>query len=93
MVDASNVAHFGRKTEDKPSLDYIIKAADALEKMGYEPILIADASLKIHYFLQKYISIKLSIAQFVQVVWFSCLLPCASASKTAQIVVFGARTV
>lgn len=46
VVDASNVAHFGRKTDDKPSLDYIIKAADALEKMGYEPILIADASLR-----------------------------------------------
>ncbi|MCE5215279.1 MAG: Zc3h12a-like ribonuclease, partial [Methanobacterium sp.] len=46
MVDASNVAHFGRKTDEKPSLDYIIKAADALEKLGYEPILIADASLR-----------------------------------------------
>jgi len=46
MVDASNVAHFGRKTDDKPSLEYIIKAAEALKKLGYEPILIADASLR-----------------------------------------------
>lgn len=46
MVDASNVAHFGRKKDAKPSLDYIIKAAKALKKLGYEPILIADASLR-----------------------------------------------
>lgn len=46
MVDASNVAHFGRKRDAKPSLEYIVKAADALEKLGYEPILIADASLR-----------------------------------------------
>lgn len=46
MVDASNVAHFGRKSDAKPSLEYILKAANALEKLGYEPILIADASLR-----------------------------------------------
>lgn len=46
MVDASNVAHFGRKPDAKPSLDYILKAAEALEKLGYEPVLIADASLR-----------------------------------------------
>jgi hypothetical protein len=46
MVDASNVAHFGRRTDAKPSLDYIVKAAEALKKLGYEPILIADASLR-----------------------------------------------
>lgn len=46
MVDASNVAHFGRKRDAKPSLEYIVKAAEALEKLGYEPILIADASLR-----------------------------------------------
>ncbi len=46
MVDASNVAHFGRKTDAKPSLEYIIKAAEALKKLGYEPVLIADASLR-----------------------------------------------
>lgn len=46
VVDASNVAHFGRRRDAKPSLEYIIKAAEALEKLGYEPILIADASLR-----------------------------------------------
>jgi len=46
VVDASNVAHFGRKRDAKPSLEYIVKAAEALEKLGYEPILIADASLR-----------------------------------------------
>lgn len=46
VVDASNVAHFGRKRDAKPSLEYIVKAADALEKLGYKPILIADASLR-----------------------------------------------
>jgi len=46
VVDASNVAHFGRRRDAKPSLEYIIKAAEALQKLGYEPILIADASLR-----------------------------------------------
>lgn len=46
MVDASNVAHFGRKKDGKPSLNNIIKASEALESLGYEPILIADASLR-----------------------------------------------
>jgi len=46
VVDASNVAHFGRKRDAKPSLEYIVKAAEALEKLGYEHILIADASLR-----------------------------------------------
>lgn len=46
MVDASNVAHFGRPKDGKPSLDYILKAAEALGKLGYEPVLVADASLR-----------------------------------------------
>lgn len=46
VVDASNVAHYGRRRDAKPSLEYIIKAAEALQKLGYEPILIADASLR-----------------------------------------------
>jgi Zc3h12a-like Ribonuclease NYN domain len=46
MVDASNVAHFGRRNDAKPSLEYIIKAEEALSKLGYEPVLIADASLR-----------------------------------------------
>ena len=46
MVDASNVAHYGRKKDGKPRLDNIQKAAKALKELGYEPILIADASLR-----------------------------------------------
>jgi Zc3h12a-like Ribonuclease NYN domain len=45
IVDAANVAHHG-KMEGKPSLDRIIQAVGALEKMGYQPVLIADASLR-----------------------------------------------
>jgi hypothetical protein len=45
IVDAANVAHHGKK-EGQPSLDRILQAVDALEKMGYQPVLIADASLK-----------------------------------------------
>ncbi|MEG3224069.1 MAG: Zc3h12a-like ribonuclease [Methanobacteriales archaeon Met13] len=45
IVDAANVAHYGKK-EDKPSLDKIILAVEVLEKMGYQPVLIADASLR-----------------------------------------------
>ncbi|OPY27401.1 MAG: Zc3h12a-like Ribonuclease NYN domain protein [Methanobacterium sp. PtaU1.Bin242] len=46
MVDASNVAHYGRQKDGKPSLDNIYKAAEALESLGYQPVLIADASLR-----------------------------------------------
>lgn len=46
IVDASNVAHYGRGKDDKPRLDYIILAAEALKGLGYEPVLIADASLR-----------------------------------------------
>ena len=46
MVDASNVAHFGRAKDGKPRLDYIIKSAKALKELGYDPVLIADASLR-----------------------------------------------
>jgi hypothetical protein len=45
IVDAANVAHHG-KMEGKPSLDRIIQAVAVLEKMGYQPVLIADASLR-----------------------------------------------
>ncbi len=45
IVDAANVAHHG-KMEGQPSLDRIIRAVGALEKMGYQPVLIADASLR-----------------------------------------------
>ncbi len=46
MVDASNVAHYGRVKDGKPRLDNILKATEALKKLGYEPVLIADASLR-----------------------------------------------
>jgi len=47
IVDASNVAHFGKDKEGKkPSLDNLLKAVEALEKLGYEPFPIADASLR-----------------------------------------------
>jgi hypothetical protein len=45
IVDASNVAHFGKK-DGKPSLNKLLKAEEVLKKLGYEPILIADASLR-----------------------------------------------
>lgn len=47
IVDASNVAHLGKDKEGKkPSLDNLLKAVEALEKLGYEPFPIADASLR-----------------------------------------------
>lgn len=47
IVDASNVAHFGKDKEgSKPRLDYLLKSVEALEKLGYEPFPIADASLR-----------------------------------------------
>jgi Zc3h12a-like Ribonuclease NYN domain len=46
IVDASNVAHFGRKDDEKPKLINIIKSIDALKELGYEPLIIADASLR-----------------------------------------------
>ncbi len=46
IVDASNVAHYGRAKDGKPRLDNILKAAEALKKLGYDPVLIADASLR-----------------------------------------------
>jgi hypothetical protein len=45
IVDASNVAHFGKK-DGKPTLDNLFKSVQALEKLGYQPVLIADASLR-----------------------------------------------
>ncbi len=45
IVDASNIAHFGKK-DGKPRLGNLLAAVEALEKLGYHPILIADASLR-----------------------------------------------
>jgi len=46
IVDASNVAHFGKEKDGKPILENISKAVKALKELGYEPVLIADASLR-----------------------------------------------
>ena len=47
IVDASNVAHFGKDKEgSKARIDNLLKSLEALEKLGYEPFPIADASLR-----------------------------------------------
>jgi len=46
IVDASNVAHFGRSEDEKPSLSSVLKAIESLKELGYQPIIIADASLR-----------------------------------------------
>jgi len=46
IIDASNVAHSRKNDEEKPCIDNILSAAEELEKLGYEPVIIADASLR-----------------------------------------------
>ena len=46
IIDASNVAHFGKGRDGQPSLDNILKAIEALNGLGYEPFAIADAPLR-----------------------------------------------
>jgi len=46
IVDASNVAHFGKVKDIKPSLDNILKAINALKELGYDTVVVADASLR-----------------------------------------------
>lgn len=46
IVDASNVAHFGKGKEGQPTLDNVLKSIEALKGLGYEPFAIADASLR-----------------------------------------------
>lgn len=46
IVDASNVAHFGKGKDGQPSLDNILKAIEALKGLGYEPFAVADAPLR-----------------------------------------------
>lgn len=46
IIDASNVAHFGKIKDGQPSLDNILKAIEALNGLGYEPFAIADAPLR-----------------------------------------------
>jgi len=46
IIDASNVAHYGKGKGDNPRLETILKAINALKGLGYEPYAIADASLR-----------------------------------------------
>ena len=46
IIDASNVAHFGKGKDGQPSLNNILKAVEALKGLGYEPFAIADAPLR-----------------------------------------------
>ena len=46
IIDASNVAHFGKGNDGQPRLDNILEAIEALKGLGYEPFAIADAPLR-----------------------------------------------
>lgn len=46
IIDASNVAHYGKGKGNSPRLETILKATNALKGLGYEPYAIADASLR-----------------------------------------------
>ncbi|MEN6290459.1 MAG: Zc3h12a-like ribonuclease [Methanobacterium sp.] len=46
IIDASNVAHFGKGKDGQPSLNNILNAMEALKGLGYEPFAIADAPLR-----------------------------------------------
>lgn len=45
IIDASNVAHY-KKGSEKPKLKNILNSMEALNQLGYETIIIADASLR-----------------------------------------------
>jgi hypothetical protein len=46
IIDASNLAHYGKEKDSKPKLKNILHAVNALEKDGHDFVIIADASLK-----------------------------------------------
>ena len=46
VIDASNLAHYGKERNSKPKLKNILFAVDNLEENGHEYVIIADASLK-----------------------------------------------
>jgi len=46
IIDASNVAHYGKGKDEKPLLKNILSSIESLKKLGYEPVIIADASLR-----------------------------------------------
>ena len=46
VIDASNVAHYGKNNIHKPLISNIFAAVKALEESGDEFVIIADASLR-----------------------------------------------
>ncbi len=46
VVDGANVAYEELSKEDKPKVGNIVAVRRALEKLGFEPIIIVDAALK-----------------------------------------------
>lgn len=46
VIDASNVASFGKKEDSKAKLEYILSAVNALEERNDDTVIIADASLR-----------------------------------------------
>jgi hypothetical protein len=46
IIDASNVAHYGKGADENPLLRNILSSIESLKKLGYEPVIIADASLR-----------------------------------------------
>lgn len=46
IIDASNVAHYGKGKEGSPRLNTVLKSIEALKSLGYKPYAIADASLR-----------------------------------------------
>ena len=46
VVDGSNVAHAERSHRGDPKVSNLIKVRKKLKRMGYDPLVIVDASLK-----------------------------------------------
>ncbi len=46
VVDGANVAYAERTKQGKPKVSNLVAVRRALEQRGYEPIIIADASLR-----------------------------------------------
>ncbi len=46
VVDAANVAYSERSKQGKPKVSNLVAVRRALEQKGYDPIIIADASLR-----------------------------------------------
>jgi hypothetical protein len=65
VVDASNVASFGRKEGFKAKLKYLLSLVDALEKRNDSFVIIADASLR-HNIDEKEKYIELVNSDFIE---------------------------